>query len=407
VESGSVDPDSNVVMWIREEWPFDARYVAKTRLYYDRQVGRIVKVEVALNGRDYRWSTNGKDDTLDVQNVATHEMGHFVGLGDVQTTGQTMFEYILLDERSKRSLTDDDIDGARAIYPMVSQDEQLSLKAYSIDYMERNVRPAEKTYPLLKTEGFIGLCSLSDPSLSGIIKANDGVATLSIMGPAGTIANDYVIQFPYAINPGRIRAISSLDGDGDGIPSDVAALVSMPDGMMLLSGTVPGDDDVQKHIVMTSRPVEGADEVMAFAPIAPREGETGAIVAIVEKRRNSDFYVSIVRAARGGEDEQAITLTELRSWGVPDCTSIIGLATRDGKNTNREIVLLLRNGRGGTEVAVYSVPPTPVPTDGELLEPTYRISAGTIASAGRAIAVSSILSNDPDELRTLSIILAK
>lgn len=411
VENGSVDTGSNVVMWVKEEWPYDSRYVAKTRLYYDRTEGRILKVEVALNGRDYRWSTDGEAGTLDVQNVATHEVGHFIGLGDVQTTGQTMFEYILLDEKSKRSLADDDVDGVRTAYPSVSQDEQLTLKSYPIDCSGRNVRPDEKTYPMLKAEGFVGLCSLADPnplrSYTGIIRAHDGAATLSVMGSDGTIARDYAIRCPYAINPGRIRAVSSLDGDGDGIPSDIAALVSMPDGLKLLSGAVPCAGDGRRSIIMTSRPVEGADEVAAFAPLSPEGGETGPIVAVAEKRRNRDFYVSIARAAKGGENGQAIALTELRSWEVPDCASIIGLAARDGKNANREIVLLLRNGRGDVEVAVYTVPSTLVPSDEEPLEPTHRFDAGPIASTGRAIAVSSVLSSDPSGLQTLSVILAK
>ncbi len=411
VESGSVGTEANVVMWIKEEWPYDSRYVAKTRLYYDQAEGRILKVEVALNGRDYRWSTNGEGGTLDVQNVATHEVGHFIGLGDVQTMGQTMFEYILLDEKSKRALTDDDIDGVRAAYPVVSQEEQLALKTYSIDCVGRTVHPTDKTFPLLNTKGFVGLCSLADSGLpgsyTGIIRAHDGAVTLSAMGPDGTIARDYAIQCPYAINPGRIRAVSSLDSDGDGAPSDIAALVLTPDGMMLLSGSVPRADDGQKNVVMTSHSVKGADEAVAFAPLTPGDGETGTIIAMAEKRRNRDFYVSIARATSGGENGQVVTLTALRSWGIPDCASIIGLATRDGKNVNREISILLRNGRGDMEVAVYAAPFAPAPAAGETLEPTHRFDAGLIASAGRAIAVSSILSNDSNDLRTLSVILAK
>lgn len=409
VENGSVDTGSNVVVWIKEEWPYDSRYVAKTRLYYDREEGRILKVEVALNGRDYRWSTNGEAGTLDVQNVATHEVGHFIGLGDVQTTGQTMFEYILLDEKSKRSLTDDDIDGVRTAYPIVSQSEQLALKVCSIDCAGRNVRPAEKTYPLLKTKGFVGLCSLADPGLSrsyaGVVRAHDGAATLSVMGPDGTTVRDYAIQCPYAINPGRIRAVSSFDGDGDGVPSDIAAIVSTPDGLVLLSGAAPRADDGRRSIVMTSIPLKGADETVAFAQLYPGEDETGTIVAMAEKRRNRDFYVSIARATSGGENGQAVNLTPLRSWEIPDCASVIGLAARDGKNVNREIVILLRNGRGDPDLAVYAAPSAPAA--GESLEPTHRFDAGPIASAGRAIAVSSILSNDSDDLRTLSVILAK
>ena len=411
IERGDVNPGANVVMWVKEEWPYDSRYVAKTRLYYDKAEGRILKAEVVLNGRDYRWSTNGEAGTLDVQNVATHEVGHFIGLGDIQSTGQTMFEYILLGEKSKRFLTDDDIEGISAAYPIVSRDGELALQVYSFDYANRNIHPVERIYPALKAKGFVGLCSLADPGLTrpytGIIRAHDGAATLSVMGEDGMIARDCTIQCPYAINPGRIRAISSLDRDGEGAPSDLAALVSMPGGLSILLGAVPRATDARKSIVMTSLPVKGADDVVAFAPLRPGEGETGTIVALAEKRRNRDVYISLARVARGGENGQLITFTPLRSWQIPDCVSILGLAVSEGKNTNRDIAVLLRNGRGSLEVAVYAAPFASAPTGGETLEPTHRLDAGPIASAGRAIAISSTLSNDSGDRRNLSIILAR
>lgn len=411
VERGDISPGASVVMWIKEEWPYDSYYVAKTRLYYDRDEGRILKVEMMLNGRDYRWSTNGEAGTLDVQNVATHEVGHFIGLGDVQSTGQTMFEYIILGEKAKRYLADDDIEGLRAAYPSVSQDGELILQAYSLDYANRNIRPLERSYPALKTEGFVGLCSLADPGLpqpyQGIIRARDGTVTLSAMGADGAIAREYTIQCPYAINPGRIRAISSLDSDGDGSPSDIAALVSTKSGLAVLLGAVPRPADERKSIVLTSLPVTGADDLLAFAPLRPGEGETGTTVALVVKRRNRDFYISLARAVSGGENGQVINLTPLRSWQIPDCTSILGLALREGKTMNREIALLLRNGRGGMEVAAYAAPFASAPRDGETLEPTHRLDAGPIASAGKPIAVSSVLSNDSGDLRNLSVILAR
>lgn len=411
IESGDVDPGASVVMWIKEEWPYDSRYVAKTRLYYDRAEGRILKVEVVLNGRDYRWSTNGEVGTLDVQNAATHEVGHFIGLGDVQSTGQTMFEYIVPGEKTKRYLADDDVEGVRAAYPRVSHEGELALKVYSFDYANRNIHPVEKIYPALKAKGFVGLCSLADPGLArpytGVIRAHDGAVTLSVMGGNGMLAREYTIQCPYGINPGRIRAISSLDSDGDGAPSDIAALVSTPSGLAVLLGAVPRAADERKSIVLTSLPVKGADDVLAFAPLGPDEAEAGTIVALAEKRRNSDFHISLARAVRAGENGQMINLTPLRSWQIPDCVSILGLAVSEGKNTNREIAVLLRNGRGGLEVAVYAAPFASAPRVGESLEPTYRLDAGPIASAGKPIAISSILSDDPGDLRNLSVILAR
>jgi len=122
---------------------------------------------------------------------------------------------------------------------------------------------------------------------------------------------------PLCDQSGEDPAVSSFDGDAMEAPSDIAALVSTPDGLMLLFGAAPRADEGRRRIVMTSIPLKGADETVAFAQLYPGEGETGPIVAMAEKRRNRDFYVSIARATRGGENGQPITLNALRSWEIP------------------------------------------------------------------------------------------
>jgi hypothetical protein len=108
-QGGAIDPGASVVIWMKDDWPYDSGYVAKTRLYYRPDEGLIVRAEIDLNGRDYRWSADAKNGTLDVRNAATHEVGHFLGLDDVRFAGQTMFEYIGLNEREKGVLSDDEI----------------------------------------------------------------------------------------------------------------------------------------------------------------------------------------------------------------------------------------------------------------------------------------------------------
>jgi hypothetical protein len=55
----------------------------------------------------------------DVENIATHELGHSAGLGDLYTTGaaeQTMFGYASPGEIKKRTLESGDITGIKALY---------------------------------------------------------------------------------------------------------------------------------------------------------------------------------------------------------------------------------------------------------------------------------------------------
>ena len=68
----------------------------------------------------YSWSTTGEPGKFDVQNVATHEFGHTLLLGDLYGGGdteKTMYGYVSTGETKKRSLHQDDIDGIRYIYP--------------------------------------------------------------------------------------------------------------------------------------------------------------------------------------------------------------------------------------------------------------------------------------------------
>jgi hypothetical protein len=67
----------------------------------------------------YGWSTSGAGGAYDVQSVITHELGHWLSLGDLygsSNTEKTMYRYISLGETKKRSLDADDLNGINAIY---------------------------------------------------------------------------------------------------------------------------------------------------------------------------------------------------------------------------------------------------------------------------------------------------
>jgi hypothetical protein len=67
----------------------------------------------------YPWSTSGQSGYYDVQNVLTHELGHWLVLNDLyssQDSEKTMYGYTSTGETKKRSLDADDINGINAIY---------------------------------------------------------------------------------------------------------------------------------------------------------------------------------------------------------------------------------------------------------------------------------------------------
>ena len=62
---------------------------------------------------DFAWSTSGDLDSMDFENIATHEIGHATGMGhpDNSCTEETMYYQASVGETKKRSLNAGDITG--------------------------------------------------------------------------------------------------------------------------------------------------------------------------------------------------------------------------------------------------------------------------------------------------------
>ena len=68
---------------------------------------------------DYKWGTTGEPSLMDFQNIATHEMGHTLGLSDIYTescSAVTMYGYSDYGDVEKRSLDIPDITGLQILY---------------------------------------------------------------------------------------------------------------------------------------------------------------------------------------------------------------------------------------------------------------------------------------------------
>ncbi|MFC2010077.1 matrixin family metalloprotease [Chloroflexota bacterium] len=99
--------------------------IAVTRLWYDTVTGQIVEFDIAFNAF-LKWGIDPDDEgpislskQYDVQNIATHEVGHVVGLADLyedQYRELTMYGYGRTGEVIKISLEEGDMAGARYLY---------------------------------------------------------------------------------------------------------------------------------------------------------------------------------------------------------------------------------------------------------------------------------------------------
>ena len=121
----------NVVGWAdlnAEGWP---NAIAVTMVWYLGDT--ILEVDMAFNNNSqFAWSYNGPGDEIwdngntvdkydvDVQNIATHEVGHWLMLEDLYNKPageQTMYGISAEFDLQKRSLESGDIAGITSIYP--------------------------------------------------------------------------------------------------------------------------------------------------------------------------------------------------------------------------------------------------------------------------------------------------
>ncbi len=94
--------------------------IAVTTIWYNPATKAIVEFDVMFD-TDWTWGDATIDSTkMDLQNIATHELGHGVGLGDVYDTAcsaVTMYGYSNYGETQKRTLESPDIKGLLTLYP--------------------------------------------------------------------------------------------------------------------------------------------------------------------------------------------------------------------------------------------------------------------------------------------------
>ena len=91
-------------VWRTTAGPPSQRYIAEWDQIYD-----VVS---------FRWSNNGDTTSMDFANIATHEIGHAVGMGHPSSTCtlETMYAYASNGEIIKRDLHDGDIIGVNRLY---------------------------------------------------------------------------------------------------------------------------------------------------------------------------------------------------------------------------------------------------------------------------------------------------
>lgn len=108
--------NQNTIAFGRDAWAFEPEALAMTITAYRRDTGELVDADIIVNERHFTWG-DADPSRNDLQNALTHEVGHFLGLAHSDDPEATMYASAVRGETAKRTLSDDDVAGARALYP--------------------------------------------------------------------------------------------------------------------------------------------------------------------------------------------------------------------------------------------------------------------------------------------------
>jgi len=103
----------NVVAWGSY---YKRNAIAVTYIWYTGD--KILETDTRMNTR-FKWSLSGEARKMDVQNIMTHEFGHWCGLADLYEDKDywlTMYGYSNYAETYKQTLGLGDINGLEAVY---------------------------------------------------------------------------------------------------------------------------------------------------------------------------------------------------------------------------------------------------------------------------------------------------
>jgi len=176
-EYNSDAPNMNAILFV-EDWADDAELpsdaFAVTLVWNLKDTGEIVDADMLLNPTIGNLTICGdrcKDtqNDIDLQNVMTHEAGHFLGLAHSDVPDSTMSATAPTGQTSKRDLEDDDRQGLCSIYG-----DLPPAACVMQDFV-----PRHGFSPLCRAPTSRGGCAVSAPTTQ-----SDGVRGLGIVGLA-------------------------------------------------------------------------------------------------------------------------------------------------------------------------------------------------------------------------------
>jgi MYXO-CTERM domain-containing protein len=111
--------NSNIIMFRDDKWLHEgaSSTLALTTVTYNTKDGAIYDVDMEINSASNMITTGDEQVIFDLLSIATHEVGHFLGLAHSTDAEATMNAMYMPGSIALRDLNDDDRAGICAIYP--------------------------------------------------------------------------------------------------------------------------------------------------------------------------------------------------------------------------------------------------------------------------------------------------
>jgi hypothetical protein len=216
-------------------FPSGSSIVAITPINYMLADGRITDADILFNGNQFTFSTDQTPGTFDVQDVLTHEVGHFIGLDHSPVVSGTMWPYVSQTQWLHRSLSQDDEAGAVAVATGSGQTKVTG-----------TIRKPGSTSGLA---GAIVSASLTDGRFgASTVTNNNGNFTLRGM-PAGDY-NIHIDPMEGGMSSANLTSNSSISTAF--APTfyggfDNPTLFALTPGAQLACGTLTANDDITMY----------------------------------------------------------------------------------------------------------------------------------------------------------------
>jgi hypothetical protein len=392
--SGITDADKaefdgiNLVTWVNHDWSYNPDTIAYTTLWVTDS-GKILDADIELNAEFFGWSSEGEMNKMDIHNVLTHEVGHFIGIEhSIESTVLSMFPIVMPGEVRKRVVKPDDIKAAEFLYPVSS----IALELFDFPAMNLSdelvlAERLDTNYPALG-EGKHILCAAGirlnargDAGIAALL-SDSGKYLLGVYPKPGNPDEDIRISAldSWDIQDLYVKDFTCMDIDGDDIDEII----------------VLGVDDMANHAVYVfDSPEEGAfkgdtpkkwmardlwrvpgngDNLLLFALDLDGDGkrETATLSYTVEGVYMIKSYNPPARFDSTNEDAllrgEAITIPFSISGAILDADSL----DIDGDGAPELIALI--KGDFGYTVQGFRITPPQFPEDVQQFKPLFTMS---------------------------------